>query len=523
VLSEILDIPMLETEKPRIRIRGIYSTALTKFFLENDFQIVQPSRIIAERFGLNNSFFSPHIDVFDKENRHGLNIESLSKYTDMVVSLLFQKLPAIIIRKSKVQLSAVYKGIVLRPAPRGGFIIKLTPTLEGWLPMEEIKDSEVGVGDTILVEVKDPKSTVGIPRVSTNITIPGDYAVLIPEEVVRVSHKIRGDVRMKLLEIGKVLRPDGWGIIWRTSAYGVEIEVLQQEIEKLAKEADKLITISMNAPALMKIRKGLDLLDVEIPFESKIQLDNLRSSVCPTVRYHHWLKTLNEQIVDIVDFSEKYLSKYTDIGKINTAIDEYIQNELLVSEGRRLKIHHIKISGKEIILGPARVIIEKGNGIMREFRLFRHFRPGGYYDGIGENKEVGDYGITIVKLGDSKLITSYFSINNNLKGIYLNINTPIEATMDGFRYIDLELDVIVNSSGAVQIIDAQKLKNYVEEGIISESLFNKTLNLAEQYSNWLENGGIDEIIKKCEEVRAKIVEIESSNDNRDTEEFTDNF
>jgi len=68
-----------------------------------------------------------------------------------------------------------------------------------------------------------------------------------------------------------------------------------------------------------------------------------------------------------------------------------------------------------------------------------------------------------------------------------------------------------------------KLKNYVEEGIISESLFNKTLNLAEQYSNWLENGGIDEIIKKCEEVRAKIVEIESSNDNRDTEEFTDNF
>ncbi len=39
-------------ERARLRIRGIYSTALTDVFLERGFAIVSPSAVISKRFAL---------------------------------------------------------------------------------------------------------------------------------------------------------------------------------------------------------------------------------------------------------------------------------------------------------------------------------------------------------------------------------------------------------------------------------------------------------------------------------------
>jgi len=498
---------MRKSEKPRVRIRGIYATALTKIFLDNGFEIIQPSEVVAKRFSLSTvRYLSPQIDIVDKPDKHGVIIESLSEMTDRVSKILFDELLDVIVHKSKVQKGAVYKGIIYRPAPSGGYIVKLTPNLDGLLPVEEATKQSLKLGDTVLVEVKNPNSN-GLPIVSMKITIPGDFAVLIPEESVRVSHKIKGGARYKLLELGKILRPDGWGIVWRTGAANAELEELQEEIKILHEQAEKLQELAENSPALVKLRNGFDIVTVEFPFMSKTKLDEIRAQVFNTVKYHHLFKTYGNNITRLVDFAEKYLSQHISIEKINNALREYFTNEILFSEGRVIKIHHIKIYGREVILGPAKIIMRKNTDTERvEYRLHRRFMPGGYYDGIGAPKEAGDYGVTIVRLFDDKLITAYFSIENDLKGIYININTPIEPGNDGFRYIDLEIDVVLTQENQVMILDSQKLERYVNEGIISQNLADFAKKRAEEYKEWLENKGVEEILGICDEVRRKLEE-----------------
>ena len=57
------------------RVRGIYSTALTRLLLDNSFEIVQPSKPIMERFGLtgkNEADVQPDLNVHDRMDRQGV-------------------------------------------------------------------------------------------------------------------------------------------------------------------------------------------------------------------------------------------------------------------------------------------------------------------------------------------------------------------------------------------------------------------------------------------------------------------
>lgn len=429
----MLSIITTRKDKPLVRIRGIYATALTKIFLDNGFEIVQPSPEIVERFNLESSFLSPHIDIWDKENKQGIKMEIFPQFKDDVIDLLYEKLGVIVVRYEKFQVGSVYKGVIYRPAPWGGFIVKLTPNSEGILPENELEFKRLNIGDTVVVEVKNPRSSHGYPLLSTKISVPGDLAVLIPEETVRISHKIKGPIRSKLLEIGQIIRPDGWGIIWRTSAQYVDLDVLKEEIELLNREVEKLNHFVEKAPALTKIRNGLDNVEIEFSQIAKKNLDDIRSKVLPTVDGHHQYKAFSNALTEIVDFSEKILAKNIDVKELSGSIKEYILKYKFPKPGDLIKIQHVKINGREIILGPAKLVITKMVNGSTELIMYRRFKPGGYYDGIEAIKEVGDYGITMAKLEDDKLITAYFDINNRLKGIYLNLNTPIEIYGSNLR------------------------------------------------------------------------------------------
>lgn len=98
------------------------------------------------------------------------------------------------------------------------------------------------IGQELLVQVvKGPRGTKGA-RVSTRISLPGRYLVLMPEsDNVGVSRKIEEQQeRDRLKKIAENIRPLGCGMIIRTEAEGKSETELRQDLEFLLKMWDQI-------------------------------------------------------------------------------------------------------------------------------------------------------------------------------------------------------------------------------------------------------------------------------------------
>lgn len=97
-----------------------------------------------------------------------------------------------------------------------------------------IKDV-IKLGQELLVQVvKGPRGTKGA-RVSTRISLPGRYIVLMPDsDNLGISRKIESEgERDRLKKIGENIRPLGFGVIIRTEAEGRSEAELRKDLEFL--------------------------------------------------------------------------------------------------------------------------------------------------------------------------------------------------------------------------------------------------------------------------------------------------
>lgn len=494
-----VDPPLKDSDKPRIRIRGIYTTALTKFFTENGYMVVQPSEVIKNRLSLNETPLSPHIDVEDLPGGDGVRVRCLASYEKELVHDMLGPFDDVIVNQTEGEKGAVYKGIVHRPSPKGGYIVRLTPELEAWLPSREIRGKHIEKGDITVVEVKNVESEIGIPRVSRKINYAGDFAVLLPRRgVVKVSNKLSREEQERLSGLGEVLLPERWGILWRTGAREVGIEKLKTEIDRLTETAEEFKASIKEAPSLTKLRNGFRSMDIFFPAMSKRKLDSIRDEVVPTVEHHHQFKALGEKYALLVDFAENNIAELDERNKTSEMVNDFLFRKFQRT-GQELPIYHRKVNGRLVVLGPAKVVESKSEGNSWEYTTFRRFGAGGYYDGIEAPQENGDIGITLIKIGADKLITVYFSVNEELKGIYVNVNTPIELYKDGAGYFDLEIDVVLNKDGDVKIIDRKRLEQLHQDGMISEKLLKWAKKRAKKFKSWLEEQ-TNEIVEEAERV-----------------------
>jgi ribonuclease G len=117
-------------------------------------------------------------------------------------------------------------------------------------------------GQEVLVQVvKGPRGTKGA-RVSTRISLPGRYLVLMPEsDNLGVSRKIEADSeRDRLKKLGESMRPHGIGLIIRTEAEGRTEAELRNDLDFLLRMWSQIQEKSAKTPAPGLVHQDLSLI-----------------------------------------------------------------------------------------------------------------------------------------------------------------------------------------------------------------------------------------------------------------------
>ncbi|NJE04501.1 DUF402 domain-containing protein [Thermococcus sp. MV11] len=458
-----------------VRVRGIYSTALTKLFLDRGFGISQPSNKIVERLGLEKTYDEFDVDVYDKKDHHGVVL--VGTKVDAVKDVLEEEFIDVFFRKLPYQLYGIYKGIVVQRDER--YVYVDIGSAIGTIPVKDIPRAREG--DELLVQVK--KHNV-LPQLSVTLTIPGDYAVLIPKPVgaqrhVKISRKIREQSERERLRIlGLSVDLGEWGILWRTAAAYKDWNLLRDEIIKLSKLADSLKKAdSHDAPAL--IIEGRNIYEVEFGGGAKKKLDEIRNRVVPTVDGHHQLKAYDLELGFAVEIAEGILSRVPgQREKVKQGLWEALVENKGPRRGWLFSLEHYKPDGQRIKIGPGEV--QEVSMEPLKVTVKRHLKPGKFYDGLDLPIEFGDYVITEIEAGKWWFVHRYYDRDGNLKGEYYNINTPVEIYPDRARYVDLEVDIVRWPDGKKEIIDKEKLAEHYEEGVISEKLYRAVLRIVQE-------------------------------------------
>ncbi len=448
----------------KAKIRGIYSTALTKLLLDNNFEIVQPSLPIRERFKLDQNTKSPDIDIQDRRNRQGIHVAGKSEALEALKSIFQKHLVDTILRKQPFAINGIYKGILKKDKKQERFVSVDIGSAVGKLPIDEIPQDAPA---SIMVQVQRKKISTRKPLLSTEITVPGEYAILIPEEKVKVSLQIRAiQRRMDLIELGKRLVPrSGWGIIWRTAATDQPTQTLENEISNLAKTREDISRKAKGETAPTLLWGNQYYMNVEFPTLSKVCLDEVRSQAAPTIAGHHYYKACGKTVSTALDMAENMLEKGVSHGEVERLFKQTIESEY-PAEGSFVNIEHVKPDGKVFFLGNGR--IEKHSN--RELWYSRVFKHEGVYDGLGTSKEPDDRAVTQAEVGGWHYVTRYFSKDGLYKGAHVNLHTPLELYPRWIRYVDLEVDVCVLPDGTVKVVDEDELTEAVANGFVSEKL-----------------------------------------------------
>lgn len=113
----------------------------------------------------------------------------------------------------------------------------------------------------IVQVVKEPVGHKG-PRVSTLISLPGRFLVLMPQETgINVSRKIVSQKeRARLKSIINLLKPVGIGVIVRTEAEGQSDADIQEDMEILLEKWNTIVTAAETRPAPSLLYRDQDLL-----------------------------------------------------------------------------------------------------------------------------------------------------------------------------------------------------------------------------------------------------------------------
>ncbi len=196
------------------------------------------------------------------------------------------------------------------------------------------------VNQEILVQViKEPIATKG-PRIASDISIPGRYLVMIPDDdKVRVSKRIADwNEKKRLRKLVTPLRPEGFGFIVRTEASGADEKDIEDDIKRLQKLWVKLKkkADSSAAPALIHKEGEMILATIRDLFSDEVQqllIDDRETYK----KVHAFVRSVMPHLRDRVKMYVADLPIFDKYG-LEPEIDKMLSRKVWIKKGAYLVI-----------------------------------------------------------------------------------------------------------------------------------------------------------------------------------------
>jgi ribonuclease G len=192
----------------------------------------------------------------------------------------------------------------------------------------------------VLVQIiKEPISTKG-PRISSEISIPGRYLVIVPDDDhVRVSRKISDwNERKRLKQAVTPLRPEGFGLIIRTEAQGRNVGDFRNDIKRLLRLWSKLKKKADTKAAPSLIHKEAEMVvsmirDVFTDDCERVLVDS-REDYKKIISY---ARQVAPHLKNRVEFYRGDLPLF-DVYNLEPEIDKMLQRKVWIKKGAYLII-----------------------------------------------------------------------------------------------------------------------------------------------------------------------------------------
>jgi ribonuclease G len=184
-------------------------------------------------------------------------------------------------------------------------------------------------GQEIVVQIaKEPVGTKGA-RITTKITLPGRYLVLIPEvDYIGISRRIEEEAeRERLKKIVEELKPKKMGLIIRTVAEGASAENLTQDVQNLLKIWERILRRARNTVGPSLVHKDLELVQriLRDIFSEDIQKLSVNS------------RHVMEKVIDYLEVVDPYLKGKVFLSDTVKLFEKYaIDQELKLALKRKV-------------------------------------------------------------------------------------------------------------------------------------------------------------------------------------------
>jgi len=478
-----------------IRVRGIYSTAVTGLLDEAGYSFADVSIDIQERFPALKKHGEVLLTIKDQDDRSGLIILGDPELLAKVVFLLRSIIPDLIVGYVPVGPYSMY---VVRLVERVDGDIWLAEYMPGRFCTVKLRNSH-SEGDLLLAHVT--RASPEAPLLKEGAALTGRYVRLIQFERHNTSEHIRdAELRLQLLTLAMNEVPQGWGVHFRSAAKNANILDVGREIKDLLKKATEFLNV-FKPQSIGPVMVGESLALVEIPPDTALKFDTIRERYFTTIPFHHLLKSLGiEELSHKIDFAEKNVLSGRCFSR--EKVLEAIMEEFAKLHGSRVSIFHKKLTGQGHVWSAVAEIRSPGY-----VQLRRQSSSQGTYDGFKNiRREEGDQIVSYTWLFARTIIHFYYSPTGELKGIYVNLNTPVFFALQppGLKYVDLAMDVTYSPMEGVQVTDQEDFQELVEYEILPRSLAEKYKLFAEKVAGILGEKNSEDIVAEARRLQSSI-------------------